>query len=160
MRNFPSPQEHSHQFDSIWSVNASDTFDVLEHYLYPQSVMIWTGVFSSVKTPFVFLDQEEKCNQEVYRQKILKAVFLPWAHQHFGNANCTFQLDFVPANKAKMTRGLHGPDFSSQDTTRPGWARSKEKKSGLAQPETKYKILARTRPCQFFFQISARTVWF
>ncbi|UYV78873.1 hypothetical protein LAZ67_17000091 [Cordylochernes scorpioides] len=54
--------------------------------------------------PLVFVDREVKINQEVYRREILKAVALPRAQKHFGDANCTFQQDSTPAHKVKLLR--------------------------------------------------------
>ncbi|UYV80937.1 hypothetical protein LAZ67_19002220 [Cordylochernes scorpioides] len=47
-----------------------------------------------------------KINQEVYRRDILKAVIIPSAQQHFGNADQTFQQDSASAHKIKASRQL------------------------------------------------------
>ena len=76
--------------------------------------MVWGGICASAKTPLVFVDQGVKINQEVYRRDILETMVLPWAQQHFGDVNWTFQQDSAPAHKTKMTQywcWTHFPDF-------------------------------------------------
>ena len=76
--------------------------------------MVWGGICASGKTPLVFVDQGVKINQEVYRRNILETVVLPWAKQHFGDVNWTFQQDSAHAHEAKTTQywcRTHFPDF-------------------------------------------------
>ncbi|KAM8718286.1 hypothetical protein ACLKA7_000988 [Drosophila subpalustris] len=61
-------------------------------------------------------DQGVKINQEVYRRDILDVMAIPWAQQHFGDADWTFQQDSAPAHKAKMMQDWCKtlfPDFIS-----------------------------------------------
>ena len=111
---FTVEQAHNHQNDRSWSAEAPGTSAIVEHRRNPQSIMVWGGICASGKTPLVFVDQGVKINQEVYRGNILETVVLPWAQQHFGDVNWTFQQDSAPAHKAKTTQywcRTHFPDF-------------------------------------------------
>jgi ''Paired box'' domain. len=111
---FTVQQAYNHQNDRSWSAEAPGTSAIVEHRQNPASVMVWGGICASGKTPLVFVEQGVKINQEVYRRDILEAVVLPWAQQHFGDANWTFQQDSAPAHKAKTTQDwcrTHFPDF-------------------------------------------------
>ena len=66
--------------------------------------MVWAGICASGKTPLIFVEAGVKINQEVYRRDILEAVVLPWAQQHFGDQEWTFQQDSAPAHRAKATQ--------------------------------------------------------
>ncbi|UYV81412.1 hypothetical protein LAZ67_20001115 [Cordylochernes scorpioides] len=113
-------QAHNHQNDRSWSAEAPSM---------------------SGKTFLIFGDQGVRINQEVYRRDILEAVVLPWAQQHYSDANWTFQQDSVPAHKTKLTQDwcrahftdlitsaewpLYSPDLNPMDTAcgqfcRPG----------------------------------------
>ena len=111
---FTVEQAHNQQKDRSWSDEAPGTLAIVEHRQNPQSVMVWGGICASGKTPHVFVDQGVKINQEVFRRDILETVVLPWAQQHFGDVNWTFQQDSAPAHKAKTTQyccRTHFPDF-------------------------------------------------
>ncbi|KAM8711928.1 hypothetical protein ACLKA7_012439 [Drosophila subpalustris] len=78
--------------------------------------MVWGGICASGKKTLDFVDQGVKINQEVYRRDILDSVVIPWAQQHFGDADWFFQQDSTPAHKAKMSEDwckTHFPDFIS-----------------------------------------------
>ena len=70
----------------------------------PASVTVWAGITSYGRTPLVFIPQEVKINQIVYRESILEAVLKPWAMKHFKNRKWTFQQDSAPAHRAKATQ--------------------------------------------------------
>ena len=101
---FTVEQAHNHQNNRSWSAEAPGTSAIVEHRQTPQSFMVWGRNCASGKTPLVFVDQGVKINQEVYRRNILETVVLPWAQQHFGDVNWTFQQDSAPAHKAKTTQ--------------------------------------------------------
>lgn len=111
---FTVEQVHNRQNDRIWSAKAPKSSSIVEHRQNPQSVMVWGGICASGKTPLVFVDQGVKVNREVYCREILEAVVLPWAQQHFGDTEWTFQQDSAPAHKAKKTQEwcmTHFPSF-------------------------------------------------
>ena len=111
---FTVEQAHNQQNDRSWSAEAPGTSAIVEHRQNPESVMVWGGICASGKTTLVLVDQGVKINQEVYRRNILETVVLPWAQQHFGDVNWTFQQDSASAHKAKTTQywcRTHFPDF-------------------------------------------------
>lgn len=76
--------------------------------------MVWSGIRASGKTPLIFVEKGVKINKDVYCQDILEAVELPWAQQHFGDEEWTFQLDSAPAHRTKKTQDwckAHFPHF-------------------------------------------------
>jgi hypothetical protein len=58
---------------------------------------------SAGKTLLVLISEVVKINKEYYQSKILEAVVLPWAQQHFGNQQWTFQQDSAPVDKVRTT---------------------------------------------------------
>ena len=84
---FSVEQAHNRQNDRYWSSQSPGSSAIVEHRQNPQSVMVWGGICSSVKTPLVFVEQGVKINQKMYGKDILETVVLPWAHQHFGIPN-------------------------------------------------------------------------
>ena len=108
---FTVEQAYNHQNNRSWSAEAPGTSAIVEHRQNPQSVMVWGGICASGKTPLVSVDQGVKINQEVYRRNILETVVLPWAQQHFGDVNWTFQQDSQGENDSILVSdpfsGLH-----------------------------------------------------
>ncbi|XP_041675294.1 uncharacterized protein LOC121530373 [Drosophila eugracilis] len=87
---------HNHQNDRSWSAEAPESSAIIERRQCEQSLMVWGGICATGKTPLVFIDQGVKSNQEVYRRDILETVVIPWAQQHIGDTEWTFQQDSVP----------------------------------------------------------------
>lgn len=58
----------------------------------------------SGRTPLIFLPEGVKVNAQVYRERVLEAVFLPWAHDHFADNPYTFQQDSGPSHKARVNQ--------------------------------------------------------
>ncbi|GFW74155.1 hypothetical protein TNCV_4177001 [Trichonephila clavipes] len=44
------------------------------------------GIWASGKTPLVFVEEDVKINQKVYRRDIIETVVLPWDQKNFGNS--------------------------------------------------------------------------
>lgn len=116
---FTIEQAHNPQNHRIWSKGAPDASRIVERRQNPQSVMVWAGICATGKTPLVFVPLGTKINQEVYKRDILEAVVLPWAVQHFGECEWTYQQDSAPAHKAKLVQQWCAANF-------PGFISSKQ----------------------------------
>ncbi|GFU59310.1 uncharacterized protein TNCV_4198321 [Trichonephila clavipes] len=75
------------QNDRIWCVDAPSTSAIVEHRQYPKSVMAWSGICASGKTPLVFVEEGVNINQKMHRRDIIEAVVPPWDQRYFGNSN-------------------------------------------------------------------------
>ncbi|XP_070132556.1 uncharacterized protein [Drosophila bipectinata] len=73
---FTIQQAHNHQNDRSWFAEAPGTSAIIERRQCEQSLMVWGGICATGKTPLVFIDQEVKINQEVYRRDILILILL------------------------------------------------------------------------------------
>jgi hypothetical protein len=107
---------HNCQNDRSWSAEAPGPSSIIKHHQNPQAVMVWGGICASGKKPLVIVNEGVKINKEYYQSKILEAVVLPWAQQHFGNQQWTFQQDSALVRKVKTTQKwcrAHFPDFIS-----------------------------------------------
>ncbi|KAI6650011.1 hypothetical protein LOD99_6226 [Oopsacas minuta] len=81
-------------------------------------MMVWVGMTSNGWTPLIF-PHGVKINQIINRNTILETVVKPWAKNHFGNRQWTFQQDSAPAHKAKDTNACCRANF-------PGFISSEE----------------------------------
>ena len=73
--------------------------------------MVWALITSKGKNPLVFLEKGVKMNAQVYCDQVLQDVVLPWAKNHFGENQWTFQQDSAPAHKVKITKEFHRVHF-------------------------------------------------
>ncbi|VDO23990.1 unnamed protein product [Heligmosomoides polygyrus] len=73
---------------------------VLIRTLFPKPVMVWAGITLDKKTPLVFVDRSVKINAEVYQEKILRDILLPWVAQNFVSSQCVLHQDWAPAHSA------------------------------------------------------------
>jgi hypothetical protein len=101
---FMVEQAHNRQNDRSWSTEGPEPSSVIEHCQNLQADMVWGGICASGKTPLVMVNEGVKINEEYYQSKILETVVFPWAQQHFGNQQWTFQQDSTPVHKAKTTQ--------------------------------------------------------
>lgn len=119
---FTIEQAYNSQNDRIWSLEAPTQEErIVSRKQKPKSVMIWAGVTHNGKTPLVFVDDNMKINKESYRA-ILETKLLPWAQEHFGEDQWTFQQDSAPAHKSKDTQNWirsNFPDFISKEEWPP-----------------------------------------
>ncbi|VDL73183.1 unnamed protein product [Nippostrongylus brasiliensis] len=70
----------------------------------PAHVMVWASITSDGKSPLVFVPQNVKLNAKIYKEDILEKVLLPWARNHFGCRQWTFQQDGAPAHRANVVQ--------------------------------------------------------
>jgi hypothetical protein len=113
---FAVEQAYNRQNDRSWSAEAPGPSSVIEHRQNPQTIIVWGRICTSSKTPLVIVNEGVKINKEYYQSKILEAVALPWAQQHFGNQQWIIQQDSALVHKVKTTQELcraHFPDFIS-----------------------------------------------
>ncbi|VDO77952.1 unnamed protein product [Heligmosomoides polygyrus] len=100
------------------SRNRSPERRVLHRTLFPKTVMAWAGITLDKKTPLVFVDRSVKINTEVYQEKILRHVLLPWDAENFVSGQCLLQQDWAPAHSARSTLAFcesQFPDYWTKD---------------------------------------------
>jgi hypothetical protein len=76
---------------------------VMERVKKPKSVMVWAAIISKGKTPLVFVEQGVKIDRYVYME-MLEDHLIPWAREHFDDADWCFQQDSAPGHKANETQ--------------------------------------------------------
>ncbi|VDP13243.1 unnamed protein product [Heligmosomoides polygyrus] len=80
--------------------------------------MVWARITLDKKTPLVFVHRSVKINAEVYQEKILRDVLLPWVAENFVSGQCVLQQDCAPAHPARSTLALcesHFPGYWTKD---------------------------------------------
>uniref|UniRef100_A0A1I7XCU2 HTH_Tnp_Tc3_2 domain-containing protein n=1 Tax=Heterorhabditis bacteriophora TaxID=37862 RepID=A0A1I7XCU2_HETBA len=87
--------QRGHQRSEKASVNSRSHF--------PSSVMVWTDITASGKTPLVFVEKKVTINTKYYSDEILPKIMAPWASKHFRSQNWTFQQDWAPTHGSKAT---------------------------------------------------------
>jgi len=93
---FTIEQTHNQQNDRIYAMEPPDTEDrMVVHQQHPKQVMVWAGICHGAKLPLVFHDPEYMYGQLYYRHRVLREVVRPWAREHFGRGNWTFQQVWV-----------------------------------------------------------------
>lgn len=109
-KTFCVEQYLNKQNDRVWlKGRASDHSDELRvnRRQGAAQIMVWAAITENGRSPLVFLPmgpKEVKINQHIYREKVLEAGLLPWAHKQFGSERWTFQQDSAPSHKAKGTQ--------------------------------------------------------
>ncbi|EYB95535.1 hypothetical protein Y032_0159g3320 [Ancylostoma ceylanicum] len=68
--------------------------------LFPESLMVWGSISATDKTFLMFSDKIVKINAEVYQEKILEKVVVPWKQKH---SNFIIQQNWATARGAKTT---------------------------------------------------------
>lgn len=104
---FTVQQYVNKQNDRVWLPGRSN--DNLEQRIAtrkqaPEHVMVWAAVSAENRSRLVFIDQGVKVNQDIYLQKVLKDVLVPWATKTYGNRAWTFQQDSAPSHKARKVQ--------------------------------------------------------
>lgn len=112
---FTVERQHNHQNDRQLLKPGSKNREAVTRSHHPASVMVWAGVTATGKTPLIFIEKGVKIDQNVY-QELLKDRVAPWAIEHFGNNNWTFQQDWAPSHGAKKTIELCQQIFPSMLT--------------------------------------------
>ena len=46
---------------------------------FPSSIMVWSGICATGKTPLMFFEKGVKISAKVYQDQILRGVLEPWA---------------------------------------------------------------------------------
>ncbi|VDP50015.1 unnamed protein product [Heligmosomoides polygyrus] len=80
--------------------------------------MVGAGMTLDKKTHLVFVDRPVKINAEVYQEKILRDVLLPWVAENFVSSQCVLQQDWAPAHSARSTLAFcesHFPGYWTKD---------------------------------------------
>ncbi|VDO88200.1 unnamed protein product [Heligmosomoides polygyrus] len=100
------------------SRNRSSQRRVFNRPFFPKSVMVWAGITLDKKTALVFIDRSVKINAEVYQEKILRDVLLPWVAENFVSGQCVLHQDWAPAHSARSTLAFcesHFPGYWTED---------------------------------------------
>jgi hypothetical protein len=109
---FTVEQAHNRQNDRSWPVEAPGPSSVIEHRQNQQAVIVWDGIYASGKTPLVIVNEGVKINKDYYQSKILEAVVLPWAQQHFGKPGTDIPGGFCSAAQGENDSEVVQSPFS------------------------------------------------
>jgi transposase len=114
---FTIEQALNRQNDRIWAADNSASSAQLRKVgrsQKPASLMVWAAVTATGKSSLHFTDPGVKMDQAYYRDRILEGALIPWAGQHFGTQQWTFQQDSAPSHRARLTQqwcAAHLPAF-------------------------------------------------
>ena len=73
--------------------------------------MVWGGVTSTgLKTPLIFLDEDVKINQTIYRGMLEEKV-IPWVQETVGEEAVTLQQDEPTSHTAKAVQNWCKTNF-------------------------------------------------
>ncbi|KAF2365812.1 hypothetical protein FHG87_003432 [Trinorchestia longiramus] len=84
----------NHENDLIWSFSSSIESRIVTRRQNTQSVMVWTAVTATGRSPLVFVPCGVKLNSERYISLILESKLLPWATEHFSGFTMESSTEF------------------------------------------------------------------
>ena len=105
-------QSHNHKNDMIWYLEVSSQDRIVNRSQKQKSVMVWAGITFDGKAPLIFIEEDVKINQMIYRTMLQDKV-LPWAQEQFRDRHWTFQQDSAPPHKARDTLNWIEENFPS-----------------------------------------------
>ena len=103
-KKFDIQQAVNQKNDRVWVSSSTTERRIVTRRQNPQSVMVWSVVTATGRSPLLFVPTGVKLNSEQYVSDILEGCLLPWAEKHFKDKLWTLQQDLAPSHSSKFTQ--------------------------------------------------------
>ena len=103
-KKFDIQQVVSQQNDGVWASSSSTEGRIVTRRQNPQSVIVWTAVTETGRSPLLFMPSGVKLNSQRCMADILEGCLLPWAKKHFQGVSWPLQQDAAPSHASKITQ--------------------------------------------------------
>ena len=103
-KKFDKLEVVNQQNDRVWASSSSTEEKIATRRQSLPSVMVWSAVTETGKSPLLFVPSGVKLNTHRYIADILEGCLLPWAKKHFQGVPWSLQQDSAPSPASKITQ--------------------------------------------------------